>query len=84
VATKIFFPMGPGPNDRGLSRKHILAGIDPLADELYDDDDFEVVDVVRAVAAVDVTWVRTRWPAWRPPTAPTRSSATTDHQTSAD
>src|SRR4029450_4982457 len=27
LATKVFFPMGPGPNDRGLSRKHILAGI---------------------------------------------------------
>jgi aryl-alcohol dehydrogenase-like predicted oxidoreductase len=28
VATKIFSPMGPGQNDRGLSRKHIMAGID--------------------------------------------------------
>ena len=28
LATKIYFPMGPGPNDGGLSRKHILAGID--------------------------------------------------------
>src|ERR1039458_6308936 len=28
VATKIFNPMGPGENDRGGSRKHILAGID--------------------------------------------------------
>ena len=28
VATKIFNPMGPGENDRGVSRKHILAGID--------------------------------------------------------
>ncbi len=28
VATKVFFPMGDGPNDRGLSRKHILDGID--------------------------------------------------------
>lgn len=24
LATKVFFPMGPGPNDRGLSRKHIV------------------------------------------------------------
>jgi voltage-dependent potassium channel beta subunit len=23
LATKCFFPMGPGPNDRGLSRKHV-------------------------------------------------------------
>ncbi|GAA2098590.1 aldo/keto reductase [Streptomyces albiaxialis] len=28
LATKVFFPMGPGPNDGGLSRKHILSGID--------------------------------------------------------
>jgi aryl-alcohol dehydrogenase-like predicted oxidoreductase len=28
VATKVFSPMGPGENDRGLSRKHILSGID--------------------------------------------------------
>src|SRR5206468_2149399 len=28
LATKVFFPMGPGRNDRGLSRKHILAAID--------------------------------------------------------
>src|SRR5215204_1618098 len=28
LATKVFNPMGDGPNDRGLSRKHILAGID--------------------------------------------------------
>ncbi|HEX5302355.1 MAG TPA: aldo/keto reductase, partial [Streptosporangiaceae bacterium] len=28
LATKVFFPMGPGPNDRGLGRKHVLAAID--------------------------------------------------------
>ncbi|MFF7154215.1 aldo/keto reductase [Streptomyces sp. NPDC008139] len=28
LATKVCLPMGPGPNDGGLSRKHILAGID--------------------------------------------------------
>ena len=28
VATKVFHPMGAGPNDRGLSRKHILDAID--------------------------------------------------------
>jgi aryl-alcohol dehydrogenase (NADP+) len=28
IATKVFFPTGPGPNDRGLSRKHILSAID--------------------------------------------------------
>ncbi len=28
LATKLFFPMGNGPNDRGLSRKHIRMQID--------------------------------------------------------
>ena len=28
VATKVCLPMGEGPNDRGLSRKHLLDGID--------------------------------------------------------
>jgi aryl-alcohol dehydrogenase-like predicted oxidoreductase len=28
LATKVFFPMGPGPNDSGLSRKHIMSSID--------------------------------------------------------
>lgn len=28
IATKVFNPIGPGPNDRGLSRKHVLASID--------------------------------------------------------
>jgi len=28
VATKVFNPMGPGPNARGLSRKHIMDAVD--------------------------------------------------------
>lgn len=28
LATKVYYPTGPGPNDRGLSRKHILAAVD--------------------------------------------------------
>jgi aryl-alcohol dehydrogenase-like predicted oxidoreductase len=28
IATKVRFPMGDGPNDLGLSRKHILAGVE--------------------------------------------------------
>ena len=28
IATKVHSPVGPGPNGRGLNRKHILAGID--------------------------------------------------------
>jgi 1-deoxyxylulose-5-phosphate synthase len=28
LATKVFSPMGTGENDRGLSRKHIMSGID--------------------------------------------------------
>jgi aryl-alcohol dehydrogenase-like predicted oxidoreductase len=28
IATKVFYPMGDGPDDRGLARKHIMAAID--------------------------------------------------------
>jgi aryl-alcohol dehydrogenase-like predicted oxidoreductase len=28
LATKVYFPIGRGPNDRGLSRKHVLAAVD--------------------------------------------------------
>ncbi len=28
LATKVCSPIGPGPNDKGLSRKHIMSGID--------------------------------------------------------
>jgi len=30
LATKTFYPTGPGPNGRGLSRKHILTAIPHL------------------------------------------------------
>ncbi|TQS22784.1 aldo/keto reductase [Microbispora sp. KK1-11] len=28
LATKVYYPMGPGPNDGGLSRKHIMSAVD--------------------------------------------------------
>jgi 1-deoxyxylulose-5-phosphate synthase len=28
LASKVYYPMGSGPNDRGLSRKHIMAAVD--------------------------------------------------------
>ncbi|MEU0567973.1 aldo/keto reductase [Nonomuraea sp. NPDC005983] len=37
LATKVFFPMGRGVNDRGLSRKHIHAAIDASLDRLGTD-----------------------------------------------
>ena len=37
LATKVYFPMGPGPDDRGLSRKHILAAIDASLGRLDSD-----------------------------------------------
>jgi 1-deoxyxylulose-5-phosphate synthase len=41
LATKVFYPTGPGPNDRGLSRKHVLASIDASLERL----DTEYVDL---------------------------------------
>jgi 1-deoxyxylulose-5-phosphate synthase len=37
LATKVYFPMGTGPNDRGLSRKHVLAAIDASLSRLGTD-----------------------------------------------
>jgi aryl-alcohol dehydrogenase-like predicted oxidoreductase len=37
VATKVFYAMTPGPNGRGLSRKHILAAIDASLERLQMD-----------------------------------------------
>jgi len=37
IATKVFWPTGPGPNDRGLSRKHILESIDGSLHRLQTD-----------------------------------------------
>jgi aryl-alcohol dehydrogenase-like predicted oxidoreductase len=34
VATKVFNPMGPGENSRGLGRKHVLASIDASLERL--------------------------------------------------
>jgi aryl-alcohol dehydrogenase-like predicted oxidoreductase len=37
LATKVYFPMGSGPNDGGLSRKHILSAIDASLSRLGTD-----------------------------------------------
>lgn len=37
VASKIFFPMGDGPNDRGLSRKHMTEQMDAILQRLQTD-----------------------------------------------
>jgi aryl-alcohol dehydrogenase-like predicted oxidoreductase len=37
LATKVYFPMGSGPNDKGLSRKHIMASIDESLSRLGTD-----------------------------------------------
>ena len=34
IATKVYFPMGDGPNDRGLSRYHIMNAIDDSLERL--------------------------------------------------
>src|SRR3954464_5306486 len=34
LATKVYFPMGDGPNDRGLSRKHIVESCEASLDRL--------------------------------------------------
>jgi 1-deoxyxylulose-5-phosphate synthase len=37
IATKVFYPMGSGPNDAGLSRKHVMHAIDRSLERLGTD-----------------------------------------------
>lgn len=37
MATKVFFPTGEGPNDFGLSRKHILRSVEDSLARLQTD-----------------------------------------------
>ncbi|NUT45519.1 MAG: aldo/keto reductase, partial [Thermoactinospora sp.] len=37
LATKVYFPMGPGANDRGLSRKHVMSAVDASLSRLGTD-----------------------------------------------
>jgi aryl-alcohol dehydrogenase-like predicted oxidoreductase len=37
LATKVFFPLAPGPNRSGLSRKHVLASLDASLERLGHD-----------------------------------------------
>jgi aryl-alcohol dehydrogenase-like predicted oxidoreductase len=37
VATKCFFPSGPGPNDRGASRRHVIASVEASLRRLQTD-----------------------------------------------
>jgi aryl-alcohol dehydrogenase-like predicted oxidoreductase len=62
LATKVYYPTGPGPNDRGLSRKHILAGIDASLARLGTDH----VDLYQVHRFDDQT------PATGPPTSTSR------------
>ena len=44
ILTKVFWPMGPGPNNQGLSRKHILSAVDASLRRL----DVDYIDVYQA------------------------------------
>src|SRR3982074_258397 len=37
IATKVMGPMGPGPNDKGLSRQHIMEGVEASLRRLQTD-----------------------------------------------
>jgi aryl-alcohol dehydrogenase (NADP+) len=37
IATKVYYPMGNGPNDRGLSRKHVMQAVDASLQRLGTD-----------------------------------------------
>lgn len=51
IATKVRFPMGSGPNDGGLSRKHILAGVEESLKRLQT----SYIDLLQVHWSVDLT-----------------------------
>lgn len=53
VATKVRFPMGEKPNDQGLSRKHILAGVDASLRRLQT----EYIDLYQVHAWDGAAWL---------------------------
>ena len=56
LATKVRQPMGPGPNDQGLSRKHILEAIDASLQRLNTDYiDLYLMHAFDAETPIDVT-----------------------------
>lgn len=79
LATKVFFPMGKGPNDRGLSRKHIMeqchASLKRLQTDYIDlyqfhrhDPDVPLDETIRAVDDLIrqgkvLYWGFSQWPA---------------------
>ena len=81
LATKCYFPTGPGPNDRGLSRKHILESLHQslrrLGTDYVDlyqchryDEDTPLEEVVRAMddairQGKVLYWGVSHWPAAR-------------------
>lgn len=81
LATKVYFPMGDGPNDSGLSRKHIMeqceASLDRLDSDYIDlyqchryDDDTPLEETIRAMDDLVrqgkiLYWGFSCWPAER-------------------
>jgi aryl-alcohol dehydrogenase-like predicted oxidoreductase len=53
IATKVRFPMGEGPNDVGLSRKHILAGVEASLQRLGTD----YIDLYQVHAWDGASWL---------------------------
>lgn len=78
LATKVYFPMGEGPNDRGLSRKHIFEqchkSLNRLKTDYIDlyqchryDEDTPIFEVVRTMADLSsqgkiLYWGVSEWP----------------------
>ena len=58
LATKVFNPMGDGPNQRGLSRKHMMASVDASLKRLGTDyiDLYQMHHIDRSVP-VDEIWL---------------------------
>ena len=77
VATKVRFPMGPGPNDAGLSRHHIMRGCEASLRRLRTDhiDLYQVHEwdgqtpLVETLEALDLLVRAARCATWACPTS---------------
>ncbi|MFC8797698.1 aldo/keto reductase [Promicromonospora sp. NPDC057138] len=71
-----------GTRERGGRRQTVRAGADPVADDLYGDEDFDVADAVRAVAdekGLPSAQVALAWLLHRPAVTAPIIGATTPH-----
>ena len=60
IATKVRGPMGPGPNDQGLNRKHIVDACDASLRRLQSD----TIDLYQPIPSTPIPPLTKHWRRW--------------------